>query len=62
MTTPRDNEQLNRILRLYQQGLSVPQLAARFEITTQGIRDVLMRNGVLRLRKRKPACGNASTS
>jgi hypothetical protein len=61
MTTPRDNETWNRIVRLYQQDVTIPQLAIRFQLTNEGIRDGLERNGALR--KRKPACGkNASTN
>jgi hypothetical protein len=55
MTTPRDNETWNRIVRLYQQDVTIPQLAIRFQLTNDGIRDGLERKGVLR--KRKTACG-----
>jgi Mor family transcriptional regulator len=47
-----------RIVVLYDEGngLSIAQLAARFQLSNQAIRYALMRNGVLAKRK-NPACG-----
>jgi hypothetical protein len=51
MTAPRDTETWNRIVRLYQQGVTISQLSVRFELTDAGIRDGLKRAGILRKRK-----------
>jgi len=48
------NENWEKIVRLYQEGVSIPQLALRFRLTNQGIRYVLMQRKVLRLTYAKP--------
>jgi hypothetical protein len=49
----------DRIVRLYQEGVSISQLAIRFHLTNQGIRYVLTKRKVLRytLKRKNPACG-----
>jgi len=49
----------DRIVRLYQEGVSIPQLAIRCHLTNQGIRYVLIKRKVLRytLKRKTAECG-----
>jgi hypothetical protein len=59
----RNEDHWNRIAYLYGEGVTIPQLALRFNLTNQAIRYVLIKRNLLRKRRRKNQCGvNASAN